>query len=176
MEKKNNIKRIALIGPESTAKSTLSEALAKYFNTTWVPEYARPYLSTINRKYTLDDIIAIAKHQLEEENNLLANSSKFIFADTELIISKVWCLDVFNTCPDWIEENIITFKYDFYLLTSPDLPWQEDPLRENPHRRTFFFNWYEDELRKINADYFIIKGSGDERLKNCIRVINLKFK
>ena len=103
----SKIIRIALIGPESTAKSTLSEQLARHYMTHWVKEYSREYLSKISRKYTLDDILLIAQKQLEQENKLLQTANKFIFADTELILSKVWCEDVFNICPDWINENIL---------------------------------------------------------------------
>lgn len=176
MEKKNSIIRIALIGPESTAKSTLAETLAKYYKTEWVPEYAREYLSNINRKYNLNDIETIAKQQLQNENNLIEKANKYIFADTELIISKVWCIDVFKTCPQWISETIITSKYNLYLLTTPDLPWQDDPMRENPHRRDFFFNWYEQELKSINANYKIICGTGEGRLKNCIDAIESNWR
>lgn len=172
MEKtSNNIIRIALIGPESTAKSTLSENLAKHYNTVWIKEYAREYLSNINRKYTLEDILKIAQEQLKQEQELIKKANKFIFVDTELINNKVWCLDVFKTCPNWIEESIVKHKYDLYLLTYPDLSWEPDPLRENPQRRDFFFNWYEKELKLIGANYFVIKGIGKERLKNCIRFI-----
>jgi NadR type nicotinamide-nucleotide adenylyltransferase len=172
MEKQTErIIRIALIGPESTAKSTLAKGLAKHYNTEWVKEYSREYLANIHRKYTLDDIEIIAKEQLKREKEAGEIASKFIFADTELIISKVWCEDVFKTCPDWISENLITHKYDFYLLTSPDIPWEEDVVRENPHRREFFFDWYERELKSINANYTVIKGQGEDRLKNCIKAI-----
>ena len=172
MEKQTQrIIRIALIGPESTAKSTLSERLAKHYNTVCVQEYSREYLASIDRKYTLDDIVIIAKHQLQRENEASTIANTFIFADTELILSKVWCEDVFKTCPGWISENIIPYKYDFYLLTSPDIPWEEDLVRENPHRRPFFFDWYERELKLINANYTVIKGQGEERLLNCIRAI-----
>jgi NadR type nicotinamide-nucleotide adenylyltransferase len=172
MEKNDyNIIRIALIGPESTSKSTLSKELAKHYKTVWVKEYAREYLKTINRKYVLDDILQIAQEQFRLEQKLLSRAYQYIFVDTELIISKVWCEDVFKTCPDWINENIIKNKYDLYLLTYPDLPWEADPLRENPNRREFFFNWYEKELKTINANYAIIKGVGEERLKNSIEVI-----
>ncbi len=163
--------RIALIGPESTGKSTLAEALAKYYKTVLVKEYAREYLISINRKYILDDLIVIAKEQVKQEQQLIPKATKFIFIDSELIISKVWCEDVFKICPEWISENIVKQKYDLYLLTSPDFPWEEDSLRENPHRREFFFDWYERELKNINANYVIIKGVGDARLKNCIDVI-----
>lgn len=168
-------KRIALIGPESTSKSTLSALLAKHYKTLWVEEYAREYLKNINRKYTLEDIVTIAKRQLEIEKNKIPQSNKFIFVDTELIISKVWCEDVFKTCPDWILSNIEKEKYDFYLLCYPDIEWQKDSLRENPHRRQFFFDWYEKELKNISANYTVIKGIGDERLKNCISAIENNF-
>lgn len=172
MEKQTQgVIRIALIGPESTAKSTLAESLAKHYNTMWVQEYSREYLASIDRKYTLDDIVIIAKEQLKREQKISTVANKFIFADTELLLSKVWCEDVFKTCPDWISENIISYKYDFYLLTNPDIPWEEDVVRENPHRRTFFFDWYERELKAINANYTVIKGQGKERLQNCIEAI-----
>ncbi len=171
----SNIKRIALIGPESTSKSTLSEFLAKYFNTNWVEEHAREYLKNIPRKYMLEDIIIIAKRQLEIEKDKIRKSNSFIFVDTELIMAKVWCEDVFKSCPDWILSNIEKEKYDFYLLCYPDIPWKEDPLRENPHRREYLFDWYEKELKNINASYIVINGIGDERLKNCITAIENKF-
>lgn len=172
MEKQTQrIIRIALIGPESTAKSTLAESLAKHYNTMWIQEYSREYLASIDRKYTLDDILIIAKEQLKKEQQAIAIANKFIFADTELILSKVWCEDVFNSCPDWISDNIVPYKYDLYILTSADIPWEEDVVRENPHRREFFFNWYEQELKLINANYVVIKGQGDERLWNCIEAI-----
>ena len=173
MEKKNTgVLRIALIGPESTSKSTLSESLAKHYHTFWVPEYSRVYLKSLERPYTLNDILLIAKEQFKQEEELLPKANKFIFIDTELIVAKVWCEDVFHKCPDWIAQTLIEYPYDFYLLTYPDLPWQEDPVRENPHRRDFFYNWYERELKKINATYAVIKGSGAHRLKNAIRAVD----
>jgi NadR type nicotinamide-nucleotide adenylyltransferase len=177
MAKENdNIIRIALIGPESTSKSTLSEGLANYYTTVWVKEYAREYLTRVKKKYIIEDILAIAREQLKKEQELILQANKFIFADTELIISKVWCEDVFKTCPAWILENILHHKYDFYLLTFPDIPWQEDSLRENPHRRDFFFDWYERELKNIHANYTIIKGTGKARLESCIDAIEAFFK
>lgn len=175
-KKINSLIRIALIGPESTAKSTLSENLAKHYKTVWVKEYAREYLMKIqHRKYTADDILKIAQEQLKQEKELVSQAHKFIFVDTELILNKVWSEDVFNNCHEWIQENISKNKYDLYLLTFPDIPWEEDPLRENPNRRVFFFDWYEKELKKINADYTIIKGIDGTRLQNCITEIEKRF-
>jgi len=173
MEKKNNsIIRIAFIGPESTAKSTLSEQLAKHYNTVWVKEYAREYLPRIKRKYTLADIITIAEQQKKNENSLSEQANKLLFCDTEFINLKVWCLDVFNVCPKFISENITAQQYDLYLLTYPDIEWKDDPIRENPDRRNYFFDWYEKELKIINANYRIIKGMYENRLQNSIKAID----
>jgi len=176
MEKKNtDILRIALIGPESTSKSTLSENLAKHFKTVWVPEYSRIYLEGLNHKYNLNDVLIIAQEQFRQEQRLLKKAEQYIFVDTELILAKVWCEDVFKTCPDWINQTLIQNPYDLYLLTYPDLPWQEDPVRENPHRRMFFFDWYERELTTIHANYTIIKGFGVARLHHAIQAVE-KFR
>ena len=103
---KNKIKRIALIGPESTGKTTLCEQLAIHFHTVWVPEYSRFYNEKLDRPYTLDDIEFCSRKQLEMEDELIQQANQFIFSDTELIVAKTWCDDVFNTCPEWIEIEI----------------------------------------------------------------------
>jgi NadR type nicotinamide-nucleotide adenylyltransferase len=171
MEKSTNrIIRVALIGPESTAKSTLSEALATQFETVWVRERSREYLSQLGRNYTQADVEAIASEQLAEERELIKHANRLLFADTEIIIAIVWCQDVFGNTPAWMISELQN-KYDLYLLTAPDLPWVPDPLRENPHRREFFFDWYKSELEKIGANYVVIEGEGQERLSAAIRAV-----
>jgi len=165
------LKRIALIGPESTGKTTLCNELAKYFQTVWVPEFSRSYMETLKRPYTLEDIEYCTKKQLEEENRLIPQANQFIFADTELIVAKVWCEDVFHICPPWIEVEIEKRKYDLYLLTFPDLPFAEDPVRENPRRREYFYQLYKDELEKRKCNFEIIRGTGGERFENCLSCI-----
>ena len=172
MEKNNDIFRVALIGPESTGKSTLANGLAQYYKTVSTHEVAREYIAQLNRDYTLDDIINISKQQVALEQNMLAKANRVLFCDTELIINKVWAEDVFKTCPDWIEANIKHNQHDLYLLTSPDLPWEEDPVRENPDRRAYLFEWYQKELKSIQATHVVISGEGDQRLENCIMAVD----
>jgi hypothetical protein len=174
-EGKEKIIRIALIGPESTGKSSLAEKLAKHYQTVFVLEHARNYISQLKHRYKLKDVLAIAREQLIDEKQTMEAAHKFLFADTELIIAKVWCEDVFNVSPDWIADNIIKYKYDFYLLTYPDLPWMPDMVRVNPERREYLFEKYEQELKLIKANYAIIRGSGNTRLANCINAIDTQF-
>lgn len=177
MEKRaeSSICRIALIGPESSGKTTLAQQLAQRFNTVWVPEYARKYIAELDREYTLEDVMHIAQQQLQMEREMLCQANGFIFADTELIIAKVWCEDVFNCTPAWIEEQLPSTTYDLYLLTDLDLPWMPDPVRENPHRREYFFRLYKEHLDEMSLPYVIIRGSDDARLENAVNAIKSFF-
>jgi len=165
------LKRIALIGPESTGKTTLCKGLAEHFKTAWVPEFARDYVKQLNRKYTLEDVIYCAQKQLEDEERKAEIANRFLFCDTELITAKVWCEDVFKTVPYWIEDALQKHPYDLFLLTYPDLPFEDDPVRENHNRRQFFFDWYEMELKQYQFQYQIIKGIGEGRLQQAIKAV-----
>lgn len=166
------IKRIAITGPESTGKSQLAEELAKYYQTLWVPEYAREYLEKINRPYNYNDVLQIAKHQLDEENIAAEKANKILFCDTDFTVTKIWCDFKYKQCHDWINEQFLTHKYNLYLLCSTDLPWTFDPQRENPNEREELFQIYLKTLRDINFPYRIVDGIGETRLKNAIKIID----
>ncbi len=71
------IKRIVIIGPESTGKSTLCKQLAEHYQTLWVPEYAREYLLKNGMTYSYDDLLTIAKGQIELEEAISNQVSGF---------------------------------------------------------------------------------------------------
>jgi len=70
------LKKIVIIGPESTGKSTLCEQLAAHYHTGWVPEYAREYLMTHGTAYQYEDLLTIAKGQLALEDTYTARLSQ----------------------------------------------------------------------------------------------------
>ena len=166
------LKRIAITGPESTGKSLLAKQLAKYYNTVWVPEYAREYINNLNRPYDQDDILKIAKGQIKNEEILSLKANKILICDTELLVTKIWSEHKYKNCHPWILETIKKHTYDLYLLCNIDLQWQPDPQREHPQLRDYFLNLFKNELinRKFNFD--IISGQITERLKNAIRIID----
>ena len=116
---KNSVKKIALIGPESSGKTTLCRELAAYFHTVWVPEFARTYIALLDRKYTLEDIEYCAEEQLKSEAHLLEKANRFLFCDSELIIAKVWCEDVFKTSPPGWKKKYKPIITTFLFLFSP---------------------------------------------------------
>jgi len=171
--------KVAILGPESTGKSALAEALANHYHTQWVPEYAREYVEKLTVPYTYSDVCTIAKKQIEEENYFnqpsFANTN-FIFFDTELIITKVWLEHKYNSVPAFIPDRLKEGYFDVYLLCAPDLEWKPDPVREHGDDRAFFFDWYKKEIEKTGKPYFIIEGFGKKRIENAIKVLTLTLR
>jgi nicotinamide riboside kinase len=100
-----------------------------------------------------------------------AGRKQAVFFDTFLIITKVWFEEVFSCCPHWLHQAIQTYKPDFALLCAPDLPWEADGVRENPHIREYLFGKYEQELEFYSIPYGIVRGMGDDRLQRAISLI-----
>ncbi len=149
--------KVGIIGPESSGKSTLARYLAKRYSGVLIPEYAREYVEQKGTtEVTFDELCAIAKHQIEELENL---SSNLYFFDTELIVTKVWFDYAFGRVPEWLNENIHRFPMDVYLLTYPDIAWIPDPARSNGSDaiRKELFDRYEAEVQALDIPYYIIR-------------------
>jgi NadR type nicotinamide-nucleotide adenylyltransferase len=179
------IRKIVIIGPESTGKSTLCEMLALHFHTRWVPEYAREYLLSHGKAYNYDDLLSIAKGQIALEDKIYeelcsqisgvyASPDKIpsapLFIDTDLWVMKIWCEYVFGNCHQWIIDQISCRNYDFYLLCNTDLPWVRDELREYPdlETREKLFRMYKDILINQNRPWTEIKGESEQRIAMAI--------
>lgn len=174
------IKKIVIIGPESTGKSTLAADLAAHFNTQWVPEYAREYLLKHGTNYSYDDLLTIAKGQLALEDAATAAVAKLasdktlpLFIDTDMWMMKVWCEFVFGKCHRFVLDQIVERKYDLYLLCNTDLPWVKDELREYPdlETRNNLFHIYKDLMVNQSVPWVEIKGGPEERLGIAIRAV-----
>jgi NadR type nicotinamide-nucleotide adenylyltransferase len=168
------VKKIVILGPESTGKSTLCVALAKHYNTQWCPEYARQYLSENGTNYNFDDLLIIAKGQLEGEDKCVEKASDMLIIDTDMYVMKVWCEYVFNNCHPFILEKINERKYDAYLLCDIDLPWAPDEMREYPNEgpRKELFTIYKELLINQKTPWGIVSGIGEERTQNAIDLID----
>ena len=167
--------KIVLTGPESVGKSTLCKELAKYFNTICISEYARNYIEKLNRKYTYNDVINIAKTQIKQFEQEYFNANKFIFFDTDLKITKIWFEEVYNKVPDFVANKIKTNKPDMHLLCFPDIKWEKDAVRENEEARLYLYEKYKNEIEKNNINYNIITGTGSERLNLALKKISSAY-
>ncbi len=174
----NRLKKIVVIGPESTGKSTLCQQLSAHFKTAWVKEYAREYLLANGNEYTYPSLLDIAKGQIEKENDAtnqaLQQNHSAIFIDTDMYIMKVWCEFVFDKCHHWILNKIVEQQYDLYLLCDVDLPWVKDELREYPDllTRNKLYHHYKDIMVNQQVAWVNISGNYTERLQKAIEAVN----
>lgn len=165
------VKKVAVIGPECTGKSELAQFLASHFKTEWVPEYARGYVDNLTRPYQQHDLLTIANGQLRIEDEFARDARELLICDTNLYVIKVWSEFVFGACDQKILDYIATRRYDLYLLTYVDVPWEEDPLREHPHKREELYSLYLNEMRNQQVPFVEIKGEREQRRKTAVDAI-----
>ena len=195
------MKKFVVIGPESTGKSTLCSQLAEHYHTIWAPEYSREYLQKNGTNYSYDDLLTIAKRQIELEEGIryqlsaiskkpsatnpehrtsyIVHRTSFIsppgllFIDTDMYVMKVWCEYVFNKCHNWILNRVAERNYDGYLLCNADLPWVRDNLREYPdvETRNKLYHFYKDILVNQSVPWVNISGNYEERFEKAVNFI-----
>lgn len=176
------LKKIVIIGPESTGKSTLCTKLADHYNTSWVKEYAREYLINNGTNYTFDNLLEVAAGQLKNEDAGIQQlsvhqnkpSNDLLFIDTDMYVMKVWCEFVFEKCHHWILNQIVERKYDLYLLCNIDAPWVKDELREYPDvvTRKKLYHHYKDIMINQKVPWIDIRGNYEERLQKAIVAVD----
>jgi NadR type nicotinamide-nucleotide adenylyltransferase len=172
-----NIVKVVLFGPESTGKSTLSELLARHYNTVWVPEYAREYLQDKwnNQRKTCEqkDLIPIAIGQMGLENELAKKADKILICDTDLLETKVYSEEYYGgfVDPD-LDRAATESQYDLYLLSYIDTPWEADDLRDRPTQREEMFRAFERALVNNQRPYVILKGRVKERMNTAVQAID----
>lgn len=166
------LKKIAITGPESTGKSDLAGALSVHYDGICVPEYAREYLNNKKGAYEAADLDIIARRHIAQIQEATQNAKRYLFADTELLVMKIWYENAFKKCPDWIINALAKQSYTHYLLCHIDLTWEYDPQREHPHLRAYFLELYRRELEERKWPYTLIEGKGEERVRNAISVID----
>lgn len=173
----SDVIKIVLFGPESTGKTTLSEQLARHYNTVWVPEYAREYLQAKwnNERKTCEskDLLPIAEGQMNLENTLAKKATKILVCDTDLLETKVYSEAYYvGHCDPILEKHALKNTYGLYFLTYIDVPWELDDLRDKPLERERMFLYFKNTLEKYDRNFVILKGDKKTRLTTAVKHID----
>ena len=170
---------VAILGAESTGKTTLCRDLAAHFGSPWVPEYMRTYLQVKwdNEQLTCtwDDLLPIAQGQIDLENKLakqaaqLPDDNRYLFCDTNLFELMVYSNWYYGDCPEALTQAALAHHYDVILLTEVDIPWVADDLRDSPHQREDISAYFASQLTLHNKDIQRIGGDRVQRVQQVAK-------
>jgi NadR type nicotinamide-nucleotide adenylyltransferase len=165
------LRRVALVGAESTGKTTLARTLAAHFGTAWVPEYAREYLEARGGVCTLADMTLIARGQAELEDCVARQANRVLIQDTNLLTTQLWHEHYFGEAPADLRQMAAERKADLYLLCDCDVPWVADGLRDSPGQRQWFQARFRSELEAAGLPYVVLAGAFEERLGPAVEAV-----
>ena len=169
---------VAILGAESTGKTTLCRDLAAHFNSPWVPEYMRTYLQakwdSEHKTCTWDDLLPIAQGQINLENELAQQAEHYLFCDTSLFELMIYANWYYGDCPDALTKAALAHRYDLILLTKVDIPWVADDLRDSPHEREGISTRFAAELTRHNKPFLRIGGNRDDRVRQVANWLDKK--
>jgi NadR type nicotinamide-nucleotide adenylyltransferase len=124
--KGRNVIRVCLHGAESTGKSALAKRLEVDCGWPWVAEYGREYAEAHGTRFTMADLVAMARGQAERTERAAALAPPVLIIDTDPLMTAAWAQMLFDDVP---AELLAYPKADLYLLFAPDVPWQADGTR-----------------------------------------------
>jgi NadR type nicotinamide-nucleotide adenylyltransferase len=166
------IRRVALLGPESCGKSYMAAYLARHFNTVFVEEYGRTYCEKFGMDSTELDFAHVAGGQLYREDEMALQANRVLFCDTELIVTQVWSEVYFKgKCQPWIFWADHLRRYDLFLLMAPDIPWENDGLRQFEAQREWMFERLQQELECRGLPFRIIRGDYAARSEQAVQAV-----
>jgi len=164
------VKRICLVGPESTGKTTLAARLARRFDTVWVGEHARPLLDHKAGVCDESDIPLIARGQVAAEEAMARQANRVLICDTDPLLTCVWSEVLFDRCPGWLRDIAEGRRYDLYLVTDIDMPWVNDGQRYLAHAREDFLGRCRELLDTLARPYVTLSGGWETRFDRAVEV------
>lgn len=159
------LRRIAILGAESSGKSTLAAALALRYGAAWVPEYLREFVETHARVPYESDQFRIAQVQRQREDAAAAGASGFLFCDTTPFMTAIYSQVYWGRVDPLLAALDRVHDYAATIVTTPDGPWVPDGLqRESAAVRQSVHQAVIDKLERRAIAYTLVSGSLEERV------------
>lgn len=165
------VRRIAILGAESSGKTTLAEALAKHFCTAWVAEYGRELWDARNGHLNLEDMIQIGAQQVQREEHLASNAHQSLFCDTTPLTTVFYSEAMFGAVDAGLRE-LARRRYNHVILCSPDFGFVQDGTRQTPAFQEKQHRWYIESLEASGVNFVIVSGSVAERVTQVATLLH----
>jgi HTH-type transcriptional regulator, transcriptional repressor of NAD biosynthesis genes len=166
------VKRVCVVGAESTGTTTLSRSLAKHFQTVWVPEFGRFYteskLQLAENNWISEDFEYIARAQNQLEDNLALQANKILICDTDTFATNIWHERYMGFVSERVIELSKNRTYDLYVLTGDEIPFVQNGIRDGEYIRHDMHQTFARELKRLQKTFILATGSREERLSKAI--------
>lgn len=166
------VRRVCLIGPECSGKTTLARQLAERYGTTAAPEYARLLTTERGADWSPGETQVIARGQIAVEAAMARRANRLLICDTDVLAVMLWCERLFGMSPQWLAEEVGRTSKDLYLLTEPDFPYSGAPAFNEPDARQAFAGRCAEELEKRGLPFVRVRGSADQRLAQAVEAVD----
>lgn len=183
------MKRLCLIGPESTGKTMLATRLAAHFGASLMPEYGR-YFDIFHKQgedgaakgvdWSEDDLIALAETHIAMREAMTEEAGEIMVEDTDIVQTAIWAEHLLGQRSDAIEQRLRRAELaDHYLVLSPDVGWVDDGVRYagDADIRRWFFEEALLRVNELNVSFDVINGADwDARTARAIRAADAAFR
>ena len=170
-----DVKRICLLGAESTGKTTLARSLALEYVDAWNPEFGRPY-TEIGRDpeapWTSVEFTHIARIQCWYEDCLAATATRILFCDTDAFTTSLFH-EVYLGRPTRAFDDLVARTYDLYLVCGLDVPWANDGIREFEEQRHWMHERYVERAQASGSPWVLLEGPHARRLARAREAVDL---
>lgn len=172
------VKKVLIIGLESSGKSVMTVNLANYFNTNYIEEAGRE-LSEKSGTDTMmlsEDFTEILLTQKMNEIKAVEYSNKVLFCDTDCLITQFYLKflggDATNINLSDAIDAINT--YDLVLFLAPDVKWVQDGDRSEKIRdnRPIYREMLENIYNSHGKRFEYIEGDYLTKFNICVELVN----
>lgn len=170
------VRRISIVGAESTGSTTLASELAKKFKTSWVCEFGRYYWEgKMTSKYVNWDhseFEYIARARQEMENELAGYANKVLFCDTDALSTYIWEEFFCKKGSEDVKQFFRESNYDMTFVTDVDIPFVNDGVRVAENRRKSMHKQFLKLLEAEHKKFMVISGPLDKRIDNASKIVD----
>lgn len=167
------VRRVALVGAESTGTTTLSRALAERFRTAWVPEFGRFYTEgkqPSETRWQTPEFAFIAGMQNRMEDAYARLADRILFCDTNAWATRLWHERYMGALDPSVDALARGRRYDLVILTGDEIPFVDDGMRDGEHIRHSMQERFRELLEEEGIPYIEVRGSIEERLAQALPV------